>query len=170
MKMSLEDRFWSKVDKSGDCWIWLGGKDWDGYGMFWYNGRTVHAQRISYLLEKGELIENLVIDHICDNPSCVNPNHLRQVTNWENTLRSQGCPTAINFRKTHCIRGHPLKHPNLTNRPGRRICLICTRISKARWQRESERRKARYDRAIGINRKTGKPFIRRENRNRSKLD
>lgn len=82
-----EDRFWSKVDTAGFCWWWQGCKVPSGYGTFYYNGARHYAHRIAYELTKGFIPEGLVIDHLCREPSCVNPSHLEVVTHRENVLR-----------------------------------------------------------------------------------
>ncbi|GJJ22298.1 HNH endonuclease signature motif containing protein [Mycolicibacterium mageritense] len=86
-----ERRFWSKVDMSGDCWEWLGWKH-KGYGQFHRAGVDVGAHRISYEIANGPISPELVVDHICHNPGCVNPDHLRAVTvkqNQEHRLGAQ---------------------------------------------------------------------------------
>lgn len=75
-----EERFWSKVDRSGGpsaCWPWLCGRDKDGYGKFWMrNGRTIRAHRYAVrLLEPGNSKER-VGKHSCDHPWCCNPAHV----------------------------------------------------------------------------------------------
>jgi len=81
------DRFWSKVQKiEGDkCWVWTACKDPNGYGRFRLpDGRTALAHRVAYLLEKGEIPDGMELDHKCNNPTCVNPSHLRPCTSREN--------------------------------------------------------------------------------------
>lgn len=76
---SLESRFWRKVDKSGDCWIWTGAKMKSGYGRLRTGGvgsDVWNAHRVSYHINKGEIPDGLFVLHKCDNPSCVNPDHL----------------------------------------------------------------------------------------------
>tara|TARA_R110000868_G_scaffold92172_1_gene255759 strand:+ start:417 stop:902 length:486 start_codon:yes stop_codon:yes gene_type:complete len=71
------ERFWHKVDKTNNCWNWLGSKDKDGYGWFSLtkNGKTTYAHRYSALIKFTDLQDKLV-RHTCDNTACVNPDHL----------------------------------------------------------------------------------------------
>lgn len=68
-------RFWAKVDKSGECWIWTGATT-KGYGQLTYKKRHLYAHRLSWELEHGEIPHGHVICHSCDTPLCVNPKHL----------------------------------------------------------------------------------------------
>jgi len=87
-KQPLPVRFYEKVDKSShpECWLWIGWRDQDGYGMFWLNGRDVRATRVAWELENGPSPPGSIIMHSCDNPPCVNPGHLRPGTHTENML------------------------------------------------------------------------------------
>lgn len=69
----------SKVDTSGDCWLWLGAKNGSGYGSF--GGHMAH--RWSHAAFKGS-IDGLVVMHSCDTRACVRPTHLSTGTQSEN--------------------------------------------------------------------------------------
>lgn len=87
---SIKCRFLSYVEKTKECWIWLGGKGRRGYGKFSFNkeNKYMPAHRASYILFKGEIPENMFMCHSCDNPPCVNPDHLWYGTNKENQIDS----------------------------------------------------------------------------------
>jgi len=72
-------RFWPKVQKSDGCWLWLAGVNRQGYGKFTFSDdkkHTIGAHRMSYILAHGEIPAGKDVLHRCDNPPCVNPDHL----------------------------------------------------------------------------------------------
>jgi hypothetical protein len=89
----IEQRFWSRVDKSGECWLWTGRTCKDEYGQIWFDGRTVRAHRLSYQWVHGPIPKGLLIDHKCHVSRCVKPEHLQAVTTKENAENLSG-PTA----------------------------------------------------------------------------
>ena len=119
-------RFWDKVEFTTDCWEWKASKISDGYGQFSLDNRNVYAHRFSYELYKGKIPDGMFIDHLCRNPSCVNPKHLEMVTNKENIIRgnhdNQGLHNKI---KTHCPQGHPYSDSNLYICKNERYCRKC---------------------------------------------
>lgn len=120
------DRFLDKIDQTTNHWIWTGGLGDHGYGVFWDGERFIGAHCFSYELFVGPIPNGLVIDHSCRNHACVTPSCMEPVTNRENILRGVG-PTAINARKTHCVRGHELVAENLYSSGSGRQCKLCHR-------------------------------------------
>ena len=78
------DKFWSKVDKTSDCWNWIATEE--GYGNYSINGKSFLAHRVSYAIHRGSIEPGMMVLHSCDNPRCVNPDHLRQGDQSENMI------------------------------------------------------------------------------------
>lgn len=140
----IEPRFWSKVDKRGpdECWTWLGAVNQSGYGT--YNTRTVrvgalYAHRISYALVIGATPgDDLVLDHLCRNPLCVNPDHLEPVTPAENARRAT---------RATCPQGHAYDEViRRSNGLAQRSCRTC-RQARARATRARNRVRRRAARS-----------------------
>ena len=121
------------------CWEWSGVLTSKGYpraqGLI---KRTLgidlnYVHRYVHHVCHGPIPDGLVIDHMCENKSCVNPDHIVSTTNAANILRSDGAG-AVNARRMACIHGHALLGDNVrTNKRGQRRCLECGRINFRKW-------------------------------------
>jgi predicted DNA-binding protein len=81
----LQERFWEKVfmGKTDDCWLWKNYLDKDGYGTFYFNGKSMKAHRFSFTIYN-ELDCDMCVCHKCDIPACVNPKHLYAASHEKN--------------------------------------------------------------------------------------
>lgn len=121
------DARWQPEPMSG-CWLWIGGTAL-GYGRIRVDGSFKMAHRLSYERFVGPIPESMHLDHLCRTPACINPEHLEPVTSRENTMRGIG-PTAVNARKTHCIRGHEFNEANTyLTKKGQRYCRPCQKLA-----------------------------------------
>lgn len=129
--LSLEQRFWMKVDQGTEeeCWEWNASLTPAGYGKIGLNNKLLLAHRVSYEINVGPIPDGLTIDHLCRNRKCVNPSHLEPVSMEENLLRGES-PPAKNALKTHCPQGHAYEGDNIIWDKGRngkigRKCRTC---------------------------------------------
>jgi hypothetical protein len=130
--LSPEQRFWQYVIQDDDehCWTWIGAMS-GRYGKFFVRREggkviTEYAHRFSDILAHGPIPPGVEVDHLCNNTTCVNPNHFERVSQAENKRR-QG------ERKTHCKYGHEFTWENTyIDGRGQRRCRTCA----------AERRKA----------------------------
>ncbi|MBB5960855.1 HNH endonuclease [Planomonospora venezuelensis] len=131
-------RFAEKIDLvENGCWRWTADDNTNnGYGRFSHNGKPWVAHRWVWEAINGPVPEGLVLDHFrhpqdgCIGPLCVNPHHVKPVTQRENVLRGNS-PSAHNARKTVCSKGHPYDRRDSR---GQRRCSTCqAAYSRARY-------------------------------------
>lgn len=135
-KYPVDDRFWSKVDASGDCWEWTAATAGRGYGHLVVAGVDRYAHRVAWEMLVGPIPEGLQLDHLCRNIRCVNPDHLEPVTRQENIRRAfpRRGVNHRNAQKTHCKRGHLLAGSNLVPAE-HRYCRECRNLRDRREYR-----------------------------------
>lgn len=82
-------RFWSRVNKSGDCWLWTGHQNAPGrYGRIRIGGKSLLTHRVSWALANGPIPDDLCVLHLCDTTLCVRPSHLTIGTQHQNIMDS----------------------------------------------------------------------------------
>ena len=110
------------------CWVWNLHLDRKGYGRATYRGVAGSlAHRIAYERLVGPVPEGMQLDHLCNNPRCVSPNHLEPVTNAENARRAAA-------RRTHCQNGHEYTPANAYVRGATRYCRRCNAEAVRRYK------------------------------------
>ena len=129
MAKTTQQRFLDKIELSDnyddDCWYWTSTIHKDGYGEFKLNYKQLLAHRVSYELFRNKIPNDKVIDHLCRNRICVNPNHLEVVTFYENLKRG------IHMTKNHCKNGHDFNEKNTrVDSNKHRHCRVCEKISQ----------------------------------------
>lgn len=102
--MSITERFWKKVDKSSNCWVWTASKSKRGYGHFKIHSKVWQAHRYSWLIHYGYIPKGLCVCHVCDDPACVNPGHLwigTQLENMQDKIKKGRLRVGIGERHGH---------------------------------------------------------------------
>lgn len=121
--VDLKTRFGSHIRKSNnDCQEWIGHRDKQGYGVlsvYLKNGKrtTMLAHRVAYLLEHKEIPDELCVLHLCDNPPCVNPDHLYIGTRSDNLKDAyERSPYRVSFFTRTGQQGEQNFHAKLTQK------------------------------------------------------
>lgn len=129
-RVESEDERWRrcfipKLRQQGECVVWTGCLDDDGYGWFSVDGKRMPAHRYAYERANGPIPEGLQLDHLCRTHPCVHVDHVEPVTQRENILRGES-PYARKARQTQCKNGHEFNPENTYRRAdGTRVCRRC---------------------------------------------
>jgi HNH endonuclease len=127
------------------CWLWRGGtlsaKHGNPYGTFWNGTKPVLAHRWSYEHFVGPIPDGLVIDHTCETPACVRPDHLEPVTNAVNIIRGGQWPHNPDIPRAERV-NREANRPNCakcgtpytTDKNGKRYCPACHKASHREWR------------------------------------
>jgi hypothetical protein len=144
----LPERFWEKVVVTEQgCWQWRGTRT-KGYGRYHAGPRRgvgmARAHRYAYIALVGPIGDGMTLDHECHTRDsncpgglsclhrrCVNPAHLRPMTNTENQRRSPNTLASRSAARTHCPRGHAYDEANTYRDGGKRRCRTCLRMRRA---------------------------------------
>jgi hypothetical protein len=107
-----------------DCINWHKSIKDTGYGQTFFRGKVMRAHRVAWIKANGEIPDGMVIDHMCRNRACVNVEHLRVVTQYENLMA--GLHNIDN--RTHCNQGHLFEGNIMVRANGNRECAECNRV------------------------------------------
>ena len=140
---TIDERFWEKVEKTLTCWIWTANRHPKGYGKFSINGKSTPAHHYSYSQINGPVPKGLDLMHLCDNPPCVNPDHLRPGTRSENMRhavevgRCLGANTVLNPNRALLIKNlykSGIRPKQISVALGIHIQTVCNVTSGHRWK------------------------------------
>ena len=137
--MTVEERMLSKINKTNYCWLWTDKPDKDGYGKLAIDGKSPRAHRLAYQLWIGPIpLDKPHVCHHCDNPPCVNPEHLYAGTAKDNAKDRATRGRHHESKKNHCPKSHEYNIANTyIYKNGKRKCRTCDRQRKKALRAQS---------------------------------
>src|SRR5439155_3122988 len=129
----MAEAFWEKVEPepNSGCFIWTGATT-RGYGRMTISQKAAIATRVSWELHYGAIPTGYDVLHKCDQPWCVNPQHLFLGTAQDNIRDARNKGRLWQQRVAHCPQGHPYDSANTYINHGRRWCRVCLQDARRR--------------------------------------
>lgn len=122
-------------EPNSGCWLWTGYVGKSGHGFFTAKPHgTKPAHRLVFHVFRSVIAPDMVLDHLCRNPQCVNPNHLECVSSAENTSRWAST-------RERCNNGHDLLAVGTRLSSGRKMCCACWNEKNARVLEKARRKR-----------------------------
>ena len=148
-RKTLEELYFSRVQRTAGCWGWTGSIMQFGYGKIvpYKGASSISAHRASWMIYYGKIPEGMCVLHTCDNPICTNPEHLFLGTQMDNMRDAQRKGRLSVPEKgwkrttTHCPQGHKYSEENTYRWHSLRICRKC-HAAHERKRRENRRQSA----------------------------
>lgn len=129
------------TELSSTCIEWTGGRDKDGYGIRWFEGRNWRVHRLVWTLMYGPIEPGVMILHRCDNPPCHNIEHLYAGDGVDNMRDRSERGRHPKANQTECVNGHEFTEENTYYRRDR-LGRQCRRCKRDRQRQYKERRRA----------------------------
>lgn len=134
---SMPEAWHGQEPPSRPCLIWTGSFNNNGYPLQSWRGENFLAHRLSWATyQQEDPGPERVVDHLCEEPACIEPRHLDACSQRENLLRSEVSPASIHASKETCPKGHEYEpKPEHWKAGNRRVCQVCNRDAARQQQR-----------------------------------
>jgi hypothetical protein len=145
-RLTPQQRFDEKVERTDGCWLWTGNARTGGYGVVTLGGREFYAHRLAFEWAHGPLEPGQHVCHRCDTPRCVNPAHLFAGSHADNMadMIAKNRTTRNSLSGAACMRGHLYTPENTYIHPdgSRRTCRTCLRETRRRRREQPQKQES----------------------------